>query len=40
MASFTTLLLGGAVGLGIALAFWVVLDLVADLQRQTHRQPR
>ena len=39
MESVATLVVGGGVGLAIVLAFWLLVDLITDLQH-TSRRPR
>jgi hypothetical protein len=37
MESFATLLVGGAIGFAIVLAFWLLVDLITDLQQHPRR---
>jgi len=39
MESFATLVVGGGIGLAIVLAFWLLVDLIAELQHATRRRP-
>jgi hypothetical protein len=39
MGSFRDLLIGGVLGVSIVIAFWMLVGLIDDLQRQAHRRP-
>jgi hypothetical protein len=40
MGSLTELLVGGVLGVSIVVAFWLLVSLIDDLQRQAHRRPQ